>query len=247
MMFFSNKGKMYRTVVDNIPDGTNTTKGVPINSLIQLESDEKIIAVTSLHRKTTPEFVIFITKQGMLKKSFLSEYTGAKRNAGIAALKVKDGDSVASILFQDKEDIIILTKNGMSIKFPTKDIGVVGRVALGVKGIKLAEDDEVISALSVHKETDEVAVFSSTGMGKKIPLADFPTQAKGGKGTSVYKISPQNGELVGAAMVSNEDNILICGNKSNICISASEIPSLGRVAIGNIMIKDNKVISITKF
>lgn len=242
MMFFSNKGKMYRTVVDNIPDGTNTTKGVPINSLIQLENDEKIIAVTSLHRKTTPEFVIFVTKQGMLKKSFLSEYTGAKRNAGIAALKVREDDSVASILFQDKEDIIILTKNGMSIKFPTKDIGVVGRVALGIKGIKLAEGDEVIAALPVHKDTDEVAVFASNGMGKKIPLTEFPTQARGGKGTSVYK----DGELVGAAMVSNEDNILICGNKTNICIPASDIPSLGKTAIGNIMIKDNKVISITK-
>ena len=246
MMFFSNKGKMYRTVVDNIPDGTNTTKGVPINSLIQLDNDEKIIAVTSLHRKTTPEFVIFITKQGMLKKSFLSEYTGAKRNAGIAALKVREDDSVANILFQDKEDIIILTKNGMSIKFPTKDIGVVGRVALGIKGIKLAEGDEVISALPVHKDTDEVAVFSSTGMGKKIPLTEFPTQTRGGKGTSVYKVSSQNGELVGAAMISNEDNILICGNKTNICIPASDIPSLGKTAVGNIMIKDNKVISITK-
>ena len=242
MMLFSDKGKMYRIVVDNIPDGTSATKGVPINSLIQLEPNEKIIAVTSLHRQKLPQFVLFFTKQGMIKKSFLSEYLGAKRNAGIAALKLKEGDSVASVIFQDLEDIVVVTRNGMNIRFATKDIGAVGRNTMGVKAINLNEGDEILTALPVHKDTDSVAVFSVDGMGKKVELKEFTTQARGGKGTILYK-----GILAGAAMVSDEDNILINGSKSSICISAKDISIQSKVGTGVIVIKNSKINSITKF
>lgn len=242
MMFFTDNGKMYRTIVDNIPDGTNTTKGVPINTLVQLDTNEKVIAVTSLHRKTMPQFAIFVTKQGMLKKTYLSEYMGAKRNAGIAALKVKEGDSVASIIFQDTEDMILITRKGMSIRFSTKEIGAVGRVAMGVKAIKLNEDDEVIAALPIHKDTDTVGIITVTGIGKKVALKEFPSQARGGKGTIVYK----DIDLAGAAMLSDEDNILISGNYSSICISATDLPLIGKLGQGNVLIKNNRVLSITK-
>ena len=242
MMLFSDKGKMYRIIVDNIPDGTSATKGVPINSLIQLEPNEKIIAVTSLHRQKLPQFVLFFTKQGMIKKSFLSEYLGAKRNAGIAALKLKEEDSVASVIFQDLEDIIIVTRNGMNIRFATKDIGAVGRNTMGVKAINLNEGDEILTALPVHKDTDSVAVFSVDGMGKKVELKEFTTQARGGKGTILYK-----GTLAGAAMVSDEDNILINGSKSSICISAKDISTQSKIGAGVIVIKNSKINSIAKF
>ena len=242
MMFFTDKGKMYRTIVDNIPDGTNTTKGVPINSLVQLESDERVIAVTSLHRQKLPKYAIFITRQGMFKKSNLSEYMTTKRNAGIAAIKIKEGDSVANVIFQDDEDMIILTKKGMSIKFATKEIGTIGRLTTGIKGVNLAEDDEVLTALPIHKNTDTVAVFTAGGLGKKVKLEDFPMQNRGGKGTSVSKE-----ELIGAAMISDEDNILVIGNKNSICFSAKDIPLLSRAGQGNILIKNNRVLSVTKF
>ena len=241
MMFFTNNGKMYRTVVDNIPDGTNTTKGVPINTLVQLEPNEKVIAVTSLHRKTLPQFAIFVTKSGMIKKTYLSEYMSTKRNAGIAAIKVKEGDSVAKVIFQDDEEMILITKNGMSIRFATKTIGAIGRLAVGVKGINLAEDDEIIAALPIHKETDTVAIFAASGIGKKVSLKDFPIQTRGGKGTIASKE-----EVAGAAMVSDEDNILLVGNNSSICISATEVPLLSKSSNGNILIKNNRVHSITK-
>ena len=247
MMFFTNKGKMYRTIVDNIPDGTNITKGTPINTLIKLDIDEKVIAVTSLHRKTTPKFVIFITKEGMIKKTFLEEYLGAKKNAGIQAIKLREGDTAASILFQDEEDLIIITKKGMSIKFATKDIGAIGRLAIGVKAINLNEGDEVVTALPVHKDTDTVGIFMSNGLGKKIALKDFQTQGRGGKGSFVYK--PQADEyVVGAAMLDEEDNVLLIGVNSSICISATEIPLLGKTALGNILFKNknSRVLSITK-
>ena len=245
MMFFTDNGKMYRCVVDNIPDGTNATKGVPINSLVKLEPNEKVIAVTSLHRQKLPQFVIFVTKQGMIKKSFLNEYLGAKKNAGIAALKLKENDSVAKISFQDDEDIIIITKNGMSIKFTTKDIGAIGRTALGIKGINLNEGDEVLTALPVHKLTDTLGLFTSNGMGKKIALNEFANQNRGGKGTICYKLESGT-RLAGAAMLSDEDNILVNGNKTSICISAKEVPLQGKITTGNIIIKNNLVNSITK-
>ena len=246
MMFFTNKGKMYRTVVDNIPNGTNVSKGTMISDLVKLGNDEKVIAVSSLHRKTKPQYIIFITKNGMVKKSYLEEYTKTNRNTGIAALNVKDDDEVVDIIFQDEEDMILITKDGMSIRFETKAVNPIGRIGMGVKGIKLAEGDEVIAGLPIHKTSDQVAVFTSAGIGKKVELKEFPSQSRGGKGTVIYKPSAQTGVLVGAAMISDEDNILICGNKTSICISAKEIPQIGKTGIGNILIKNNLVMSITK-
>lgn len=246
LIIFTSSGKMYRTVVDNIPNGTNTTKGVSFNELVKLGNEEEVIAISSLHRKTMPKYVIFVTKNGVIKKSYLEEYTKTNRNTGISALNLKEGDSVVDIIFQDDEDMIIITKEGMSIKFTTKDIAAIGRVAAGVRGIKLNEGDEVVAALPIHKETDSVAIFTSAGMGKKVSIKEFPTQTRGGKGTIVYKPSEATGEVVGAAMVSDEDNLLLCGTKSNICISAKEIPLIGKTGLGNIMVKNNKVTSITK-
>lgn len=246
IMFFTNKGKMYRTVADNIPNGTNTTKGVMINSLIKLDNDERVMAISSLHRKSTPQYIIFVTKNGMIKKSYLEEYTKTNRNTGIAALNVKDGDEVVDIIFQDEEDMVLVTKNGMSIKFATKEIAAIGRVAAGVKGIKLAEGDEVIAALPIHKVTDQIAIFTNGGLGKKVDINELPTQARGGKGTIIYKPTEQTGNVVGAAMVSDEDLILLSGNKTSICFSAKDVPSLGKTGLGNIMIKNSKVLSVTK-
>ena len=241
LMFFTTKGKMYRTIADNIPTGTNITKGVPVNSLIKLDKNEKVIAITSLHRKSTPKYVIFVTKNGMVKKSYLEEYTKTNRNTGIAALNVKENDEVVRIIFQDEEDMILLTKNGMSIKFATKEINPVGRAAMGVKGIKLSENDEIVAALPIHKTSDTVAIFTENGLGKKVSLEDFPLQGRGGKGTICSKSS-----IIKGLMISNEDNILICGNKSSICISAKDIPLLSKISQGNILLKDNKVLSATK-
>ena len=241
MMFFTNCGKMYRTLVDNIPVGTNATKGCLISDLVKLDNDEKIIAVTSLHRKTTPKFAIFVTKKGMIKKTYLEEYMSARKNTGIAALRVRDDDEVVDVIFQDEESIILISKNGNSIKFETKDITPVGRVTLGVKGMRLDENDEIVAALPIHKNTDNLAIFTTNGLGKKVELNEFPLQGRGGRGTICSKE-----EIAGALMISDEDNILLCGNKNSLCIAATEIPLLGKISLGNIMIKDNKILKVTK-
>ena len=247
MMFFSTKGKMYRILVDNIPVGTNVAKGVPINSLIKLESDESIVAVTSLHRKTTANSVVFVTKNGLIKKTALSDYMKTNRNNGIIAIGLKENDSVVDVTFLEDEEVILITKNGMSIRFTSKEVPLSGRTAKGVKAIKLNEGDEVISILPIHKDTDEVAVFSKSGLGKKCKLTEFSLQARGGKGLLVYKTDDAEGKtLVGAEMLSDEDNLLLIGNKTSICISAVDVPTLSRTGIGNILIKNNILTSVVK-
>ena len=242
LMAFSSKGKMYRLVVDNVPAGTNVSKGSSIRDLIPIEPDEEIIAITSLYRKSEAKYVVFITKNGLLKKTELDEYKSAKRNCGIAAIKLKEGDSLANVTFLNDEQIMIITKKGMSIRFETKDIGAVGRVAMGVKSIKLDEGDSILCGLPVHKSTDSLAIFTERGLGKKMELSEFPVQGRGGKGLQLYK----GDNIVGAEMISDNDSILIVGNKSTICISAKDIPSFGRTAAGNIMIKNSTILNVVK-
>ena len=241
LLLFTNKGKMYRIIVDNIPVGTNVSKGSNVSTLINLENDEKVIAITNLARENDNKYVVFITKKGLIKKTLLSEYTKTKRNAGIAAINLKDGDSIANIELMNEEDLILITKNGMSIHFETKDISPVGRVAAGVKSIKLDTNDEVIVGLPIKDSKQVLATFSEYGLAKKTSLDEFPVQGRTGKGLTLSK----ENKIIGAAMVSDEDNLLLVGNNS-ICISATDIPKLSRTSQGNIMIKDGQLKSVVK-
>ena len=245
LLVFTDTGKMYRLLVDNVPVGTNASKGVRIGTLINIEPNEKVIAITSLERKNNKKYVVFITKKGLFKKTLLEEYTKTKRSTGIQAINIKDEDSIANIELMDEEDMIIVTKKGMSIHFETKDIASIGRVTAGVKAIKLADDDEVLAGLPVRNNSDTIAVFSSLGCAKRTELSEFPLQGRGGKGVVIYKITPGTGEIIGAAMVSDNDNVLLVG-KTSICISAQDIPVLGRPATGNIMIKNGNLTSIVR-
>ena len=245
LLLFTNKGKMYRIIVDNIPIGTNVSKGSNVSTLINLENDEKVIAITNLARGNENKYVVFITKNGLFKKTSIEEYTKTKRSTGIAAINLKDGDSIANIELMNDEDMIIITKKGYSIHFETKEIAAIGRVTAGVKAIKLADDDEVLVGLPIRDKKETVAVFSSFGNAKKTNIDEFPLQARAGKGVVAYKVSPATGDVVGATMINDEDNILLVG-KTSICVAATDIPQLGRAATGNIMIKNGQINSVTK-
>ena len=242
LMAFTNKGKMYRLLVDNVPVGTNASKGVRIGTLINIEPDEKVIAITSLYRKSNAKYVIFITKNGLLKKTLLEEYMNTKRSTGIAAITIKDGDSLANVTFANEEEFIFVTKQGMTIRFETNGINSVGRIAAGVKCIKLNEGDEVLIGLPIKHDTDMLATFSEKGMARKTPLNDFPTQGRGGKGLKVGS----GDTLAGAALICNDDNLLIIGKPNSICIKATDVPQLSRVATGNIMIKNSAIQGVIK-
>ena len=246
LMIFTNKGKMYRLLVDNIPVGTNTGKGVPIRALVEMESDEKPTVIYSIYRDTDAKFVMFATKNGIMKKTTLDEYIKTKKKNGIAAITLKENDELVSVFLVKDEDIIILTKDGYCIRFSGTTITPSGRTTMGLKGITLRKDDEVISALPVHNTTDDIAIFSKNGLGKRIKIEELPRQNRGGKGLICYKENDTSGPPVAIALVEDNDNLLICGNRTNLCISAQEIPILGRVSVGNILIKGNNILSVSK-
>lgn len=243
LVMFSSKGKIYRILVDDVPEGENANKGVLIGTVLKMVPGEEIIAITSLYRDTQATSAVFVTAQGHIKKTALEEYTkGGKSFAGLLGIKLKEGDKVVDITFLKDQELILISKGGMCIRVKTADIGNVGRLAIGVKGMKLNEGDEVVAAVPVHKDSDYLAIFTKSGLAKKVPLKEFTTQGRNGKGVIVYK----NELVAGAAMVDDLDNILIIGNASNITISSKDIPVGSRVAAGNIMIKGNLVSSIVK-
>lgn len=246
LMIFTDKGKMYRLLVDKVPAGTNVSKGTNIVNLIKCEPNEKAIAVTSLYRQSSAKYVVFITKQGLFKKTPLSEYTQTSRNVGLAAIKLVEGDSLANVTFAEEEEFLIVTKKGLTIRFESSLVTPIGRVSQGVKGIKLSEGDEVIVGLPIHKKTDNLAVFFDKGTAKKVALEEFPIQGRGGKGVLVTKGASITGDIVGAALVEDTDNILIMGKPNSICIAAKDIPLTGRPASGNLMLKGSVVTAAVK-
>ena len=246
LMIFTNKGKMYRLLVDKVPVGSNASKGQNLNSLINLDSDEEIVAVTSLYHKTNAKYVIFFTKRGIIKKTSLEEYKNTKKTTGIQALKIKEDDALANVIFLTDEDVMITTKSGYVIHFATQDIAAVGRIATGVKGIKLSDQDEVIMGIPVNPSKTDLAFFTEKGLGKKVPIKDFPVQVRGGKGLFGYKPSLQTGKIVSTILINDNDTILLTGRPNSICISALDIPQSSRVANGNIMLKDSLITKVVK-
>ena len=246
LMVFTNKGKMYKILVDNLPIGTNSSKGTNIRNLINLEPQEEVIAVSSLDRKSENKYVVFITKKGLIKKTYLDEYKSMKKSTGIIAIKLNENDSIANVLLMNEENMIIITKKGMSIYFETKGINPIGRTSMGVKAIKLNEDDEVITGIPIYDTNLDLAIFTSSGLGKKMKILDFTIQNRAGKGVSIYKNSIASDNLVGATIVSNDDNILLIGKPNSICISSNDIPLLTKAGMGNIMIKNSEISKIVK-
>ena len=241
LMLFTNKGKMYKLLVDLIPEGTNVSKGVYINNLINLEPQEQVIAINSFERNNNARFVFFITKKGQIKKTSIEEYKSIKKTTGIVAIKLNDGDSIANVVFADDEDFIVITEKGMSIHFETKSISAIGRNTVGVKSIKLDDDDLVLIGLPI-KEQKYIAIVTDTGLGKKVKITELPPQGRAGKGVYIYK----GANIAGAELVDDEDNLLVIGNPNSICISVSDLPILSRIGIGNQVIKNVTVQSIVK-
>lgn len=245
LMIFTNKGNMYRLLVDNIPVGTNVSKGTPITGLIEMEENEKPTVIYSIYRDTDAKYILFVTKNGLVKKTSLEEYTKTKKKSGILAINIKDNDELASVFLVKDEDIILITEHGNAIRFNSMEIGATSRATSGVKGITLKEEDAVSIALPIHDTKDELGIFFSSGIGKKIKLSELPAQKRAGKGLQIGKLG-DNEWVSAAALLSDEDNILIVGNLTSVCISAKDVPSLSRPASGNIMIKGNQIKSVSK-
>ena len=246
LMIFTNKGKMYRLLVNDIPEGTNVSKGQSIKSLITMDINEQPTVIYSIYRDTDAKFVLFTTKNGIVKKTPLDEYIKTQKRTGIAAINIREDDELVSVNLIKDENILFVTSGGYSMRIKAEDISISSRIAIGYKGITLHSDDSVVAVLPIRNNEDSLAIFSTNGMGKKFPVSECPVQNRGGKGLICYKPTNSSGLIAAATLISDEDNILICGDKTSLCISATEIPSLGRVSIGNQLIKGSNIVSVSK-
>ena len=246
LMIFSNQGKMYRLLVNDIPVGTNTSKGTAIKALVPMEQGEEPATMYSIYRDTDAKYVLFATKNGIVKKTTLEEYTNTKKKNGIGAITLREGDELASVVLIKDEPIVLITENGYVLKCDSKEFAATSRMTTGVKGINLGNNDSLVAAIPVRNVNDSLAIFSEVGLAKKVLPKELMSQKRGGKGLIFYKVSDSTGPVRAAAMVSDEDSLLLVGDKKSICIAATDIPALGRVSIGNQMIKGSKVITVSK-
>lgn len=246
LMVFTDKGRMYRILVDNIPSGTNTSKGVPIKSLIEMESFENPTLIYSIYYDTDAKYIMFVTKNGTIKKTALEEYTKTKKKSGVAAINLREGDEIASVSLIKDEQVILLTEKGMGIKFKTSEVSPSGRATMGVKGIALGEGDKVVTALPIRSNEDQLAIFSENGLGKRIKIDEFVTQSRGGKGIICYKPTSSTGNVVAGTLVADSDSLLVSGSTKSICIGANDISTVGRASIGVQIIKEGHITSVSK-
>ena len=246
LMLFTNKGIMYKLLVNDIPVGTNASAGTPISALVKMSAGEQVITIYSIYRDTDAKYVLFATKQGLIKKVPLEEYTGVRKKTGVSATTLHDGDNLANVSLIKDEQLIVLTKNGYAIKINSNELGTSSRIAMGVKAINLTEGDEVACVLPIRDATDYFGIFARNGFSKKINLSELPLQKRAGRGIVVYKPTVETGKIIDASLINDTDNLFICGDKKNICISAKDIVCSGRTAIGTSVIKNEKIKKVTK-
>lgn len=242
LLLFTNKGKVYKLLVDNIPVGTNTSTGTNVNNLIEFEENEEVSVIYSLYRESKAKFVLFVTTNGLMKKVPIEDFTSMRKRCGVQAIKFNDGDSLAAVSLLNDEELLIITEQSYVIRI-NSNFDYSSRAAKGIKGINLGEGDRVITALPIREKTDTLAIFNNKGLAKRVDLSELNLQNRGGKG---LKINKTNILTNAATLVDETDSLLLTGTTNSICISAKDIPLLSRTASGNSMIKDDVVIQITK-
>ncbi len=258
ILFFSNKGKVYRTKMYDLPEGKRSTKGKFIANFLPLEENEKITSVLSLDKEIKEKeesYLMLVTSKGNIKKMDAKSFFEVRSN-GLIAIKLKEGDLLVDARFIEKNDeVMLISAEGKSIRFKSDDIREMGRSASGVRGMRLSGKDEVVSMtiLSPEKmDKAKILVISKNGYGKQTELSEFKIQARGGSGIKAAKVTDKTGNLVGGRIVFDEHSEVIAMSKNSqvIRISLDSIPTLGRDTQGVRIMKLNsgdEVISFVRF
>ena len=249
IMFFTNKGKVYRIKAYEIPEAKRQAKGTAIVNLLQLDNDEKVTAVIPLKDFEETAYLVLATKDGIIKKTELSQYDSS-RKTGLIAINLKDGDELIEVMKTDgKQDLMLVTRNGMSIRFKEEEVRSVGRNTKGVKGIKLKNNDCVVS-LEMADDSKKLLVVSENGFGKRTRMALYRVQTRGGQGVKTYNSTNETGRIVGAIVVDEEDELFIINSSSVVIrLKVDDISTMGRSTKGvKLMRIDERdsVISIAK-
>ena len=245
ILFFTNKGNVYPYTASSLP----IDEKVSVEMLINIKSYENICALTSFNKKNSKKNIIFFTKKGMLKKSLLEEYN-VKRAGGMRALDLSDGDEICSVLFTNEEKVGMLTAAGQFIICETKDIRPIGRTAKGVKGIKLNDGDELVSAKTIPSNTREYISVTGDGYIKRTSCSEFTVTGRYTKGSKLQKLKEDTDYLIDFEPITNEKEIIIVSTRAQIKVKTSDISLLGKGAQGTKSIKmgqKDSVIGISKF
>ena len=249
ILFFSNKGKLYRLKGYEIPEAGRTAKGTAIVNLLQLDNGEKISAVIPIQNFAEGKYLLMGTKDGLIKKTKLTEYDSS-RKTGLLAITLKDEDELIDVRLTDGEDnVVLVTKKGLSITFEEKDVRPVGRTAQGVIGMRLDEDDEVIGMESIigNKNATLLAI-TENGFGKRTELDEYRVQNRGGRGVITYKVTPKTGNVVGIRIATGTEDVMLVTDKGTIIrLKVDEISVLGRSTQGVTLMRTNdggRVVSI---
>ncbi len=232
IMFFTNKGRVYRLKAYAIPEGSRTARGTAIVNLIQLQPGEKITAIIPMKEYQESDYLFMATKDGMVKKTPLKEYGNVRKN-GLQAIVLRENDELIEVkVTDDTKDIFLVTKKGQCIRFHETDVRVTGRVSMGVIGMKLNEDDQVV-AMQMHTQGESLLVVSAYGMGKRTPIEEFTAQNRGGKGVLCYRITEKTGDLIGAKLVHDDHDIMMITTEGVVIrISVDDISVIGRNTSG---------------
>ena len=250
ILFFSNKGKMYRLRGFEIPEAGRTAKGTAIVNLLNLESGEKISAIIPLQNFASDKYLLMGTRNGLIKKTPLPEYD-SNRKTGLMGITLKDDDELIDVRLTDGQDnVVLVTRKGLSITFDEKDVRPVGRTAQGVIGMRLDDGDYVVGMEPIIVGSNATLLtITENGFGKRTELEEYRVQNRGGRGVITYKITPKTGEIVGIKIVDGtEDVILITDTGTIIRLNSGEISVLGRSTQGVTLMRTNegKVVSIEK-
>ena len=250
IMFFTNKGKMYRMKGYEVPEAGRTAKGTAIVNLLQLDGDEKITAVIPVEAFVDGQYLLMATRNGIIKKTKLMEYNTA-RKTGLQAITLKEDDELIDVRLTDGErNVVMVTHEGMSITFAESDVKPVGRVSQGVIGIRLDPDDYVVGMEPIYDEKAYLLTITENGFGKRTELSEYRVQTRAGKGVITYKITPKTGKVVGIKVVKDEDDVMLITDKGIIIrLEVPNISVLGRSTQGVTLMKTNdggKVVSIAK-
>ena len=232
IMFFTNKGRVYRLKAYAIPEGSRTARGTAIINLLQLQPEEKITAIIPVKEYHETDYLFMATRGGMVKKTPVKEYENVRKN-GLQAIVLKEQDELIEVKATDNtKDIFLITKKGQCIRFHETDVRVTGRVSMGVIGMKLNEGDEVVG-MQMDTQGEKLLIVSENGMGKRTPIEEFTAQNRGGKGVLCYKITEKTGDIVGAKLVHDDHDIMMITNEGVVIrISVEDISVIGRNTSG---------------
>ncbi|HEM3696153.1 TPA: DNA gyrase subunit A [Streptococcus suis] len=248
LLFFTNKGRVYRLKGYEIPEYGRTAKGLPVVNLLKLEENESIQTIINVTKdQEADSYLFFATRQGVVKRTSVSEFANI-RQSGLKALNLKEDDELINVfLTNGQADVIMGTKFGYSVRFAEEDVRNMSRIATGVRGIKLREGDQLVGATMVSDD-QEVLVLTEKGFGKRTPASEYPTKGRGGKGIKTLKVAEKNGSLAGLTTVSGDEDIMVITDTGVIIrTSVANISQTGRATMGVKVMRLNDEAKIMTF